>query len=303
VAVYKRLGIVFALSLLLLAGLPGTAHAADKPVPERGLLIAPLREYPKGNAGETVHADFTVANLTDKPLDVRLSVKQFSVTDYAYDYTFAAPKDDWLHLETPIVTLLPNKSRSINYTITIPAKAAPGGHYYTLFASADLESQGIRSTIQAADLLYLTVAGKLNTVSHLQHSSISVVNFGRNINYTLEPINTGNVYSFVYVSGQLHGLFVRPAQTSVAHMLIPGKVRRITDSIPSPIFPGIYNASYGYKNDAGWVIQQSHLIVYIPPWFIAFVLAGLLVAGKFWHRRRTYTDGTPDDPDEETLPE
>jgi hypothetical protein len=84
--------------------------------------------------------------------------------------------------------------------------------------------------------------------------------------------------------------------TSGAHLLMPGKVRNLKDSIPSPIFPGIYQATYGYKTEGGWVIQESRWIVFIPPWSIAFLLAALLVAGKLWTRkRRTNTDGTPAD--------
>jgi len=292
--VFRRTSYVLLAALALLTTTCSRTAYAAIPPNEKGLLITPIRQYLKGNAGSSVQSTFTVANLTSKPITAVFSVKQFSVADYTYNYTFDTPSDNWLSLSEQAATLQPNQSHTVNYSINIPKGSAPGSHYYTLFASADLQSQGVSSTIQAADVLYLTVNGSLTSVSHLQSSSIHWITFGSSIPFTLEPINTGNVYSFVYVSSRLHGLFVKPPITSVGHILIPGKVRRITGSIPSPILPGVYNAEYGYKSDSNWIIQESHWVIYIPPWFIAFVLAGLLVTGKFWGRKkRLNTDGSP----------
>lgn len=284
----RWLSILTVLSLLTMSMPVSTATAAkNPPLPESGLLITPLRQFISADAGSSKASSFSIANLTDKPLDVSLSVQQFSVTDYTYDYKFQNPANDWLHLSTPSVTLQPNQTKDIAYSFEIPPRSTPGGRYYTLFASATLSTDGIANTVQAADLVYLTVNGALTQVSHLKSSSISWISFGRTIPFTLNPVNTGNVYSFVYVSSQLHGLFVHPPQTSSGHLLMPGKVRTLTGSIPSPLLPGIYKATYGYKTNSDWVIQQSHWVVFIPPWFIAFTLAALLITGKFLPRKKT----------------
>lgn len=274
----RLLGTLLVVAYLLV---PFPVHAASNPPRESGLLITPLRQYLSADAGKTVNSSLSIANLTEKPLQVNLSVQQFAVTDYVYNYKFEAPRNDWVHLGLSNLTLKPNQTESIPYTIAVPAGSAPGGHYYTLFASADLSTQGVKNTIQAADLVYFTVNGQLTTVSHLEGSSIPRVVFGRTIPYSLNAVDTGNNHVFVYVSGELHGLFVPPPRTSVAHILIPGAVRRLEDSINSPVLPGVYKAIYGYKTDSGWVIQQSRYILYIPPWFIAFVLAALLLGWRF----------------------
>lgn len=290
----RRLVCLLALSALLCGLLPVRALAASTPTIEKGLLITPLRQFLSVGAGSAIKSTFTVANLTDEPLSVSLSVKQFSVTDYVYNYTFNDPTNDWLHLGLKNVTLAPNQSQSIPYELDVPAGSAPGGHYYTLFASANLSSQGVNNTIQAADLVYLTVNGKLIHTSHLQDSSIQRLSFGHTIPFRLQPVNTGNVYSFIYVSGQLHGLFVHAPQTAAAHLIMPGKVRALSSSIPSPVFPGIYRATYGYKTaDANWVVQESHWVVFIPPWFIAFLLAALLIGGKFLPRKKSSKNSKP----------
>jgi hypothetical protein len=120
------------LACLLLAygmALPaGRAAAAGAPKPEKGLLITPIKQYLSGDAGTTVQSSFDVANLTAQPLSVALSVKQFSVSNYVYNYQFENPKDNWLHLSTGAVTLQPNRTATINYRIQLPPKSAPGGH-------------------------------------------------------------------------------------------------------------------------------------------------------------------------------
>lgn len=280
----KRLAFFVTVLALLTAGLPPTASAATPNI-EKGLLITPLRQFLSVDAGNTLSSSFSVANLTDNPLTIDLKVEQFSVSDYVYNYTFSKPANPWLQLSSPSIALDAHKTKSVGYSIAVPKNTPPGGHYYTLLASTTLSSGGIKNTIQAADLVYLTVSGKLTTVSHLESSSIRQVNFGHDIPFTLKPINTGNVYSFVYVSGELRGLFTRPPQTSNAHMLMPGHVRTLGSSIPSPVLPGIYRAVYGYKTDTNWVIQQSRWIIYIPPWFVAFLLALALVLPKLLPRR------------------
>jgi hypothetical protein len=278
--------------------LPVPTQAASDPITEKGLLITPLRQFISADAGTTKQSTFSVANLTDQPLTINLLVKQFSVTDYVYTYTFDHPDNDWLHISVDTLTLQPHKTQDIPFSITIPAKSAPGGHYYTLFASSSLASQGIHNTIQAVDLIYLTVNGQLTTVSHLKDSSIHWLSFGHDIGFKLQPVNTGNVYSFVYVSGQLHGLFVRPPQTSSAHLLMPGKVRELSGSIAAPVLPGIYKATYGYKTTSNWIIQETHWVVFIPPWFIAFLLVLFLLAGRYLPRPKSPVPPSDDSADD-----
>jgi len=275
---------------------PALANAgARTPPPEKGLLITPLRQYLSASSGQTIKSSVTIANLTDQPLTVTMSVRQFSVTDYVYNYKFEAPKNDWLHLDLTSVTLLPNQSQTVPYHMQIPVGSAPGGHYYTLFASANVSNGGINTTIQAADLLYMTVKGSLVQTSRLENSSIRHISFGHSVSFSLQPIDTGNVHYFIYVSGQLHGLFVKATPTPDTHLLLPGKVRAVSSSIAAPLLPGIYKATYGYRTDSGQNITRSSVVVYIPPWFIAFLLTALLVAGRFLPRKKSRHSTTSDD--------
>jgi len=252
--------------------------------------MTPVKQFLSVDAGTTIRSSFSVRNDTSSSRTVMFSVEQFSVADYTYRYTFQPPANDWIHTGATITTLAPNEEMNVPYAISVPAHTAPGGYYFTLLASTTATAQGLMSTTQVADLVYLTVTGKLTTVSHLQGSSISHLVFGRTISYSLEPVNTGNVYTFVYLSGHLSGLLVPKPETSTAHILLPGKVRTLSSSISSPILPGIYHATYGYKTSTNWVVQQSAWVVFIPPWSIAVLLAALLLGIRFYYHRKPPTE-------------
>jgi len=272
-----------AILLVALTAAGGAAHAVG-PSQERGLLITPVRQYTSLNAGAQKTTSFTVANLTGKPITIKLAVKQFSVTDYVYDYRFEDPDNNWVKLSVPQVFVKSGESRKVAYTISVPAKSAPGGHYYTLFASTDLSDAGLQGTLRAASLLYVTVNGKLVQTSRLQRASIQRVVFGRQIPYTVDILNTGNVHYFAYVSGRLHGPTAKPSDEAT-HLLLPKKVRRASGTIPAPVLPGVYKATYGYRTDAEAATHQaSALVLYVPPWSMAAALLLLLAGLKMYQR-------------------
>ncbi|MEK7153405.1 MAG: hypothetical protein AAB834_05635 [Patescibacteria group bacterium] len=168
---------VLTLVVLLLILVP-TNHAVAVPK-NRGLLITPLREYVAIKAGKTSSGAITVANLTEKTITVTLSVEQFSVADYTYAYHFKPAKHDWVRLGQTAVELKSNKSQKIPYDIHVPAKAAPGGQYFTIFATTSFaNNQGISSRVQAATVLYVTVNGKLRKSSIVRRASFPWISFG-----------------------------------------------------------------------------------------------------------------------------
>jgi hypothetical protein len=275
----------------------GSVSPASADTPKnRGLLISPLRQYTNLDAGTAKTGTFTIANLTEGAITVNLSVKQFSVSDYAYNYSFNTP-NDWLKLAVTDVHLQANESRAVSYSITVPKGTAAGGQYYTLIASADLGTGGLNSTVQAATLLYITINGKLIRTSELIGNSVQRVVFGKQIRYTINVKNTGNVHYFAYFSGQLHGFLPGKGTTGTSHILLPGAIRQVSDDIPSPLLPGIYKATYGYRTDAGTSVQKSSYILFIPPWSLAFVAVLLLAFLNFKSHKKPKTQKTEPEPD------
>jgi hypothetical protein len=283
----RLLTIAYALTALATLLIPANlvSAAAQQPNTPSGLLISPATAFATINAGSQKTENLTVANYTAHPVVVSLAVKQFTVSNYSYTYSFNPPDNNWVTLNSSQVLLTSNQIQTVPYTINVPKGSPPGGSYYTLFASTTLTSGTIKSTAQAASLLFLTVNGKLVRTSTLHSDSIQRLVFGPQIAFHFDVTNTGNVYYFIYVSGKLHGLTAAPSATPITHLIIPGKVRQYAGTIAHPFLPGVYEATYGYKTDAGASVQKSRLIVYIPPWSIAALLIVLLVANT-WHLKK-----------------
>lgn len=266
----------------------GEAAATSQPVINHGLYLTPLRQYVTVNAGKSQSGVLTVANYTDNPITITLTAGRFSVTNYTYDYQFEpAGSEDWIRLGTSVLQLQPFKNQQISYAVNVPAGATPGGHYFTLTANTILGSGAVKSHVQAASILYVTVNGPLRYESAMRSSSLPWIAFGSTIPYQFDVANTGNTHFFVYTSGHLQGWSAAAPEPLVAHILLPGTTRAIGGSITSPILPGLYQAIYGYKTDTGTTVNRSGYVLYVPPWSLFLPLGvGIIIFSIVRHRRR-----------------
>lgn len=260
---------------------PTLTFAQTHPI-ERGLTITPPRQYLEADPGKSAKSSVVIANLTKNDVTATLSVQQFSVADYTYDYTFHTPEEDWLRLKTTMVSLKKTESRTIGYELAIPKNAIPGGRYFTVFASVSPQEGKV---VQVATVIYVSVNGKLVTTSKAEKNSTPIISFGGDIPFAMDIRNTGNTHFFVYLSGKLNGLSAQPPQTEIAHLLLPQTVRSVEGKITSPLIPGIYQAEYGFKAEDGRRTTYQSLIIYAPPWFWA-LLIGAVWFVVAWHKRR-----------------
>lgn len=276
---------IFVTALLIPAGLVGAETMPE----QRGLLITPPRQYLNVDPGKVTESSFTVANLTDKPLDIFLSVEQFSVANYTYDFKFEAPKEDWVKLEETKLTLQKTQSHTVNYTIHPPADAKPGGHYFTLFASVDL---GEDKHIRAATVVYATSSGDLTKTSSIVKTNLPWLTIGNEVPISFDVQNTGNTHFLAYVSGVFRGWGPTQSSGETAHLLIPNTTRRVEGKLPGPIIPGLYKAVYGYRDEDGKDTRRSQYILYLPPWTWVFIAGIIWFVVVFVRRRRRLATGS-----------
>ncbi len=279
----KRLLILTCLTILACGMFPLPAHAAQT----QGLLISPPRTYSSVDAGHEKINTITIANTTASPMHVTLSVQQFSVNDYVYTQIFSAVKQDWLHLMANSVQLAANQSTTVRYALTPPANVTPGGYYFSIFASTQIRKDGGTDTMQAANLLYVTVNGTLTKTSQLKTSHMPHFVFGNTIPYQFSVTDTGNVHFFIYTQSTLNGLFTKQSSISQTHILLPATTRAIASSMQSPLLPGLYHAMYGYKTDNDITVTRTQWILYIPFWFIAAIGVIVLTLERLHLKRRS----------------
>lgn len=270
---------VFVVILLIPAGMAGAQTVPE----QRGLLITPPRQYLNVDPGKVTESSFTVANLTDRRLDIFLSVEQFSVANYTYDFKFEAPFEDWIKLEETKVSLEKSESHTVNYTVNAPVGAKPGGHYFTLFASVDL---GEDRHIRAATVVYITASGELTKTSTVTKTNFPWITIGGDIPISFDIQNTGNTHFLAYISGVLRGWGPTQSSGEAAHLLIPATTRRVEGKLPGPIIPGLYKAVYGYRDEEGKDTRHSQYIMYLPPWTWVFAAGVIWFIVVFVRRKR-----------------
>lgn len=255
-----------------------SAHASNK-----DLTIAPLRSERTVSAGEKTTGRFTLTNETDKPLDINLSVQQFTVKNYSYDYVFRSPDKKWLSFADDHVQLQPKSSKAIDYTITVPTNAASGGYYFSMIGGTTVKGSGLPITVQLGSLLYLTVSGSVTKSAQLERADIAFLQTGRDIPYTFDVHGTGNTHFVADFFAQLGG----SDKIVDTHFLLPDTVRQIKGSLRAPLWPGIYSVTYGYQADyTASPVTKTAQILYLPLWFIALVSMIIFGGGMLLRRRR-----------------
>lgn len=284
---YSKLLSIAIFLVLILAMLPVEAFAAQDPS-NRGLSITPVRQLLKGAPGQASNGSVTIANLTKSPMQVNLSVQTFSVSDYAYDYRFSLPPDnDWLRLGQTDVTLTPNQSQKIPYSIAVPPKSPAGGQYYTIFATTSRDG-GLKERVRVGSLVYFTVEGNLIKTHQILDSKIPNFSFGPKVSATQTIENTGNVHYLANFSLTSKGLLSSGTPGTISHLLMPGRIRDATTTTTLPFWPGIYALESSLSTDSTPPTTQRSYIIYLPPWFIALViLFGWWLMRRFLKSRST----------------
>lgn len=276
-----RLILCISVALLLCVSWVPTTKAFS-PTKDKGLLITPLRKYVAIGAGKTYQDSVSIANITSQPMDVTMSYEQFTVANFSYDYQFMLPKENWVSLNPTHVKLAARENRKITYTITIPPKATPGGHYFTVLASTNLDGKMVRT----ATILYVTVGGDLLKTSVIRNDVIPKVVLYGSIPFKFDVEDTGNTHFFIYVFGKLTGPFTMLDNSDTAHILLPNTVRSVGATIPAPIWPGLYTLTYGYKTEDGQQVVQTRHLVYIPPWVWPILIGSIWLGLVFYKRHQ-----------------
>ncbi|MEK7153406.1 MAG: hypothetical protein AAB834_05640 [Patescibacteria group bacterium] len=92
----------------------------------------------------------------------------------------------------------------------------------------------------------------------------------------------------MYTSGTLSGIGPKKTSDDITRMLLHNTTRTIGDTIPAPLLPGLYKATYGYRTDTNQTIQRSSYLLYIPLWSIAALLGLSWLGWRVWLWRRTH---------------
>jgi hypothetical protein len=254
----------------------------------KGLTLSPLRTELALAPGTSLDDSLEITNSTDKPMTVNFSAEEFSVINQQYDYAFTQDSDvtKWVKFTSSEVNLAAGDSQKVAYSVGLPLSAEPGGRYISLFAStsANTVDSSIASRQRVASLLYITVEGNVTRKGEiLSISSPSITASGvEQISFQLR--NSGSTHYRNKYELKVASLFGSIEQSISGNALIlPGSVRRITEQLPMPFWPGVYKLQMQIGLGDNPLHAEERLIIYIPVWFALVVILG--TGGLYIYRK------------------
>ncbi len=284
---------LFVLVLVILAVvIPGIANAQPA---QRGIRITPLRTYLAQDPGNTSAASVTVTNDTDKPVRVKLSSENFTVTNEAYDYGFDVSESaGWIRFVDQQLVLEPGASQKVSYSLAVPTTASPGGHYIALFASTEEEASttAVTEVKRVASLVYLEVSGHIIKKGQLLGIDIPWLTTNPQVPIVARVANQGNTHMQNRVGITATPMFGGTKYiTQLEGLTLPNTIRRISGEVIMGRMPGIYKVSATYAPPQGGNTVHTSTLIYMPPWFVlsvglALLLFGYFLFGKLRHRRK-----------------
>jgi hypothetical protein len=271
------------------------AHAAI------GLSIQPVKISETLNPGQTVTGELLLKNVSDVPVVVEFSTKDFlpvagydsiEIVQGAQGVTSVR---DWITIDSPTTfTFGINESKAIPYTITAPLDAEPGGHFgVMLFKATDQTEQGtLRVGTQVGMLVLVAVPGnRLEQGQVLDFSTSKFFQRGPVI-FSIKFENTGTVHFEPRGSIVVRNMFgSEVANIPVeGQVVLPRGVKTLTEKWDTSAFLlGKYSAIATIIDGEGNEISTKEISFWaFPIWYSAsfFVtLVALYLFFRFIKRR------------------
>lgn len=161
--------LVAVLGVTLLAS--ANSLAVDSQEVTERITMSPSSTTLQLNAGETKRGGMKVKNDGDVAYGFSVYARPYGVSNELYEPDFTTQKLNtavykWIQFDQTKYQIAPGEEVDVQYTIRVPADAAPGGHYGVLFAETDergLEGTGVARKKRVGNLLYVTVNGEYKT--------------------------------------------------------------------------------------------------------------------------------------------
>lgn len=262
------------------------------------------------NPGEVYSGSITVANLSSSvdSLSYEVNISPYSVIGNGYGADFVSTSShteitNWINIENPTGTIAPNESKVVNYTITVPESASPGGQYAALSViSTPINSAStgngiaVSNVYEIASLLYATVAGVVNREGSVLQNSIPSFSLVPSIEAKAVIENKGNthedaIFSFEITNAITGEVIYSSAESNAkqSEIIMPDTTREITHELTNLPLAGITKVvqTIDYNNET-YTTEQTLIIC--PVWLMIIILAlisgliGFVVARTKHHR-------------------
>lgn len=295
--------------LTLITGAAGAAFALSPltvtAASTQSYQISPPTANYSGDHGSTVKGSIKVTNLTNQPLSLMVGKENFvakgeegeiELTNNADPLYSLAP---WFNFSTTQLDLPPLATKSVDYTIAIPANAEPGGRYGSITFNSippklpnGQSGAAVQQTL--AGIAFLRINGKAK--EQLSVASFETGTLGSKNQWTPKtffeygPVdfltrvkNNGNVHEKPTGAITIKNMFGHSVGIVKLdeHFVIPGAVRRLHNSWPAvgkkqPFLFGRYTATLDAKYADGQTLTATTSFTVIP-WKQTLVVAIIIL--------------------------
>ena len=254
----------------------------------QGIQLSPAIIELNAEAGKTYTLTVGVTNVTTSDLEYSVDVNDFAAKDESGSpevlYDSKLPPQisvrTWVS-SIPKFNLDTKKRTKVNFSLSVPADAEPGGHYGVLrFSGVEpkVKGSGVGLTASAGTLLLVKVAGDIkeqaNVASFYTTDGTDQTNFFETapVNFETRVENTGSIHIKPFGNIEVTNIFGAvvasiPVNKSKSNVL-PSSIRRFDDKFGDYMI-GPYTATvtlgYGTKGQAAiasttfWVIPYKIL--------------------------------------------
>lgn len=268
------------------------------------------------NPGEVYSGSITVANLSSSvdDLSYKVGISPYSVVGNGYDADFLTNSShteitSWITIENPTGTVAPNESKIVNYTITVPEDASPGGQYAALSViGTPINSASTNSVLavgniyEIASLIYANISGVIEREGSVLENSIPSFSTVPSIKTTAIIENKGNTHEDAIFSFEITNAITGENIYSTAandatqsEIIMPDTTREITHEFTNLPFVGIVKITQAIDYNGETSTSEQTLFI-CPVWLtiiaiaIVFGALGLIIARiKHYHNHKRAT--------------
>ena len=272
--------------------------------------ISPTNQRFSLEPGGHYEGHIEVTNPLDATSDFHyaVSVTGYSVVGELYDADFATKTDhtkisEWITVANPTGSVTPNETKSINFTIDVPADAPAGGQYAALAVRSDIQpaTEGlvVSNVFEIASVIYADVAGEIIKSGEILDNSIPQLAFNPPVTLSATFTNSGNVHQDATVKIIAKNVFtgevIYPKDDdakSFTEVIMPDTTRLATRKLDNLPGLGIFHVSQEITYSGQTSLTEKDLII-CPLWFFILVVVTLaaavysIISSIIKHRRRT----------------
>lgn len=268
--------IVVAFLVVLLSRFSAQAQANTS----QNVTMSPASTLISLKPGQTVEKSLQILNSGGDSYSVTTEPFPYSVKGLEYNPQFVqlpgtTETTSWIKILTPPATIAPQKSTTINYSVTIPQGTAPGGYYAVLFAETRPVDQaagtGVVPRNRVGNILYITVEGPVKLSGDVKAEPVGGFHYQANIPVGFKVSNTGGVHFQATTNVSIKSITGKELyKANLERYVLPQTEREISVNWAPPAPIGIYTVSRSAVVAGTNRSLPDERIIYIQPWVIVF---------------------------------